>query len=317
MKNKESAKIIFDTDIGNDCDDAGALALCHKLCDLGEAELLSVTCCNATPYLAGCVDAINRHYKRQVPIGINYEKPITCNYPEGIYKGYNGYDKPLCEKFPNDYKDSKDVPDTLDVLRRALAEADDNSITFVVTGALSSMARLIMSQPDDISTLSGKELVEKKIKRTVVMGGRFFETWPMDVGVTSEYNIRCDIESAKIVCDNWCGELVFSSFEIGNWCVTLKGFSKNADKNPAAYAYKIYPFANERGRESWDLTAMLYAIRPDAEYWNTSPGGKISVDDQGITSIDTSINANHTYLIPKMSYTEIRDIINNIVMVTL
>ena len=39
-------KIIFDTDIGGDCDDAGALALIHRLCDKGEAELLAVTHCS-------------------------------------------------------------------------------------------------------------------------------------------------------------------------------------------------------------------------------------------------------------------------------
>ena len=28
-------KVIFDTDIGGDCDDAGALALIHSLCNMG------------------------------------------------------------------------------------------------------------------------------------------------------------------------------------------------------------------------------------------------------------------------------------------
>jgi len=308
----EHVKIIFDTDIGSDCDDAGALVLCHALCDLGEAELLAVTCCNYTPYVAGCIDSINRYCNKVVPIGVNYEKPIERIYPD-VYKGYIGYDKPICEKFPNSYKNSKNVPDTLNILRKTLADADDNSITFVVTGALSSMARLIMSQPDNISSLTGKELVSKKIKRTVVMGGRFFETWPEDLGVTTEYNIRCDIEAAEIVCDEWCGELVFSSFEIGNECVTLKDFSDNSESNPAAYAYKIYPFAGKRGRESWDLTAVLYAVRPDKNYWKTSPKGKISVDRNGVTSIDIHTNKNHSYLIPDMSSDGIRDIIDGIV----
>ena len=39
----DKAKIIFDTDIGGDCDDAGTLAMLHRLCDKGEAELLAVT----------------------------------------------------------------------------------------------------------------------------------------------------------------------------------------------------------------------------------------------------------------------------------
>ena len=66
-------KVIFDTDIGNDCDDAGALALLHRLCDKGEAELLAATHCFSSSSVAGCIDAINRFYGRDVPIGINYE----------------------------------------------------------------------------------------------------------------------------------------------------------------------------------------------------------------------------------------------------
>ena len=36
-------KIIFDTDIGGDCDDAGALAILHEAQNAGKAELLAVT----------------------------------------------------------------------------------------------------------------------------------------------------------------------------------------------------------------------------------------------------------------------------------
>ena len=146
------------------------------------------------------------------------------------------------------------------------------------------------------------------------MGGRFYETWPMDVlhygGVISaECNITLDIPAAQTVCNEWCGELVFSSFEIGNWLITLDDFYKNADYNPAALAYKIYP-KSTTGRESWDLTAMLYAIRPDAQYWYTHPYGKVSVNDKGITSFVTEENGKHTYLIPRMDYKEIVKIIN-------
>ena len=87
-------KIIFDTDIGGDCDDAGALALLHRLCDLGEAELLATTHCFSSPYVAGCLDAINTYYGRQASVGINH-----AAYVEDGGK----YAKALCEAFPNRY----------------------------------------------------------------------------------------------------------------------------------------------------------------------------------------------------------------------
>ena len=40
---KETKQIIFDTDIGGDCDDAGALAILHEAQNAGKAELLAVT----------------------------------------------------------------------------------------------------------------------------------------------------------------------------------------------------------------------------------------------------------------------------------
>jgi len=54
-------KIIFDTDIDTDCDDAGALAVLHALADNGEAEILATVVSTRYPYSAPCVEAINRY----------------------------------------------------------------------------------------------------------------------------------------------------------------------------------------------------------------------------------------------------------------
>lgn len=316
MANSSKKLIIFDTDIGGDCDDAGALALCHKLCDTGEAELLAVTCCYETPYVAGCVDAINKYYGRNIPIGVNHDRKVEKPYYGGNYYGYDRY---ICEKFTNDYTHSENVSDSLTVLRQTLAASDDASVTLVATGYLSSLAKLIQSQGDDVSPLTGKELVSRKVQYTVVMGGRFFEGWPEDflhgtTPVVSEYNINCDIDAAKIVCDNWCGRLIFSSFEIGAACITLKDFHKYFNENPAACAYHMHPVAAVRGRESWDLTAILYAIRPDSGYWSLSSAGKISVSDDGVTSFIYCEEGMHHFLLPCLDSGEICKIIDDLVM---
>lgn len=311
-------KIIFDTDIGGDCDDAGALALIHRLCDKGEAELLAVTHCFNSPYYAGCIDAINRFYGREVPVGINYAHKPSEN-PRGVYAAA------LCEQCPNSYPaDSYGTPDgpadTLALLRKTLADAEDNSITLVATGALSSMARLILSGADEISPLTGKELIAKKLKRTVVMGGRFFESWPMvlyESGdpanhiMTWEYNIKFSgYEDAKTVFDNWDSELVLSSYEIGSYIVTQVGYCKRAAENdPVALAYQIRN--NDTGRCSWDHTAVLEAIRPGI-YWNLHEFGKLSVDTDLVTHWNRCAQGKHTYLLPKSDYEEIRQAIDDL-----
>ena len=213
MSSTKPVKILFDTDIGGDCDDAGTLAMLHGLCDLGEAELLAVTHCSSTPYVAGCIDAINTFHGRQVPVGINYQDPSD---DRGVYAAA------LCEQFPNRYPadaygTERGAEDTLHLLRRLLADAKDNSVVLVVTGTLNSMARLVTSGPDEISPMTGKELILKKLSRTIVMGGRFYESWPMIIyadnvvgakEVDWEWNIHGNIANAQLVCREWPGELI-------------------------------------------------------------------------------------------------------------
>ncbi|MBR5446213.1 MAG: nucleoside hydrolase [Clostridia bacterium] len=310
-------KIIFDTDIGGDCDDAGALAMLHRLCDKGEAELLAVTACYASPYVAGCIDAINRFYGREVPVGVNYGVPQS---EPGVYAAA------LSENFPNRYPaetygTDKGAPDTLKLLRQILAEAEDGSITLVVTGNLGSMARLALSEADEISPLTGKELIARKLTRTVLMGGRFFESWPMPIYAaiqpigdpsTWEWNIYgSGLETARAAFDNWCGELVLSSFEIGTYIVTMQGYpDRAAEGDPVAEAYRIHNGGT--GRNSWDHTAMLEAIRPGA-YWNYHEYGRVWVDENLVTHWKPDAEYRHTYLLPKTDYEVIRQVIDDLV----
>ena len=63
-------KIIFDTDIGGDADDLGALAMLHNFIDQGECDLLAIICWSTEQYAVPAIDAINRFYKHpDIPIG--------------------------------------------------------------------------------------------------------------------------------------------------------------------------------------------------------------------------------------------------------
>ena len=68
---KEPVKLIFDTDMGNDIDDAMALAMIHSLISRGECELLAVTVTKDHPQAAAFVDLINTFYGRpDIPVGV-------------------------------------------------------------------------------------------------------------------------------------------------------------------------------------------------------------------------------------------------------
>jgi hypothetical protein len=63
-------KIIFDTDIGGDADDLGAIAMLHNYVSRGDCELLAIMCWGDDKYAVPAIDALNRFYLHpDIPIG--------------------------------------------------------------------------------------------------------------------------------------------------------------------------------------------------------------------------------------------------------
>src|SRR5215471_15640990 len=63
--------VVFDTDMGNDVDDALALGLLHALESRGECRLIAVTVTKDNPWSAPYVDLVNTFYGRaHIPVGM-------------------------------------------------------------------------------------------------------------------------------------------------------------------------------------------------------------------------------------------------------
>jgi hypothetical protein len=74
-------RLVFDTDMAEDVDDVGALAVIHALADRGECELLAVMICARNEFVGPCADAINTWYGRpDIPIG--YQRNLRKGYPQ-------------------------------------------------------------------------------------------------------------------------------------------------------------------------------------------------------------------------------------------
>src|SRR6476646_4807816 len=64
-------RLIFDTDMGNDIDDAVALAMIHALESRGEATLIAVTVTKDNRWAAPFIDVMDTFYGRgDIPIGV-------------------------------------------------------------------------------------------------------------------------------------------------------------------------------------------------------------------------------------------------------
>ena len=308
-------KIIFDTDIGGDCDDAVALAIALELMKTGECELLAVTSCTESEAPGGCIESILRYYG-------------YGNLPIGCFRKDDGYFAPISHdvyatktamKYENRFRNGEHYENTVKLLRKIIAETSE-PITIVATGAFTSLAKLLESGPDEASDLNGVELVRQKSTKAVCMGGRFTIEWPEpilvgDYVVEAEWNIRGDIPGAQITCEKWPGELILSSYEIGLPIITGQELQVNGpENNPVRTCYEIWHEENggSPGRETWDGTTMLHAIRPNGGYWNLHEYGRIHVDDIGRTIWSPEEGGLHTFLTDKIPSTDIENEINAI-----
>ncbi len=185
--------LIFDTDIGNDCDDVLALGMIHALQDRQECELLAVTITKDHELAAPFVDAVNTFYGRgDIPIGV-CRSGVT---PEPGKYNLLANDR---SKYPHDLLSGKDAPDAVDLLRKTLASASDGSVVIVQVGFSTNLAALLTSKPDSLSDLSGLDLVRKKVKLLSVMAGAFQKVPSKKGGMVDhrEYNVIKDIPAAK------------------------------------------------------------------------------------------------------------------------
>ncbi len=303
QKNSTAVNLIFDSDIGPDYDDVGAMALMHALADSGQVKILATIACNQSKYIAGVMDVINTYFKRpNIPVGVVHTKAVNM-------VSWQKWDSVLVAKYPSRIKSNAQAENALTLYRRILAQQPDASVTITTVGFLSNLADLLQSKPDKISPLSGLDLVKRKVIRLVTMGGRFPNG--------SEYNIQCDPISAKYVFENWPTEVIFSGWEIGNPIHTgLPLIQNESIKNsPVKEAFAIsIPKAKEDagGRMSWDETAVLVAIQGIRNYFEVVEG-RFICREWGSNQWDSK-GKGHFYLVQKMPIPEMEKVLNTLMM---
>ena len=70
-------------------------------------------------------------------------------------------------------QDTLKSPNPVDLYRKILDKAQDDSITIVSIGFFDNLALLLDSGPDAYSNLTGRELIATKVKDLIVMGGDY------------------------------------------------------------------------------------------------------------------------------------------------
>ena len=283
----EPVKLIYDTDMGNDVDDALALALIHALQNRGEVELLAVTITKDHEECAPYIDAINTFYGRgDIPIGITNSgvTPEKSKFTGVAQEKVDG-----AFVYPHDLTLGAPVPNAVDVLREVLAAQPDGSVAIAQVGFSTNLADLLSSE-------GGRELAAKKVKHISIMAGAFE---PIAGKTHLEYNVIKDIPAAQKLANEWPTPIIYSGFEIGLAirypAASIEHDFAYLDRHPIPESYQAYmPTPHER--PTWDLTSVLWAVRPDRGYFDMSEPGTVTVSEKGETTFEAAPNGKHTYL---------------------
>ncbi|MDO8542113.1 MAG: nucleoside hydrolase [Opitutaceae bacterium] len=288
--------LVFDTDIGNDVDDALALGLIHALETRGACRLLAVTLTHPDPLAVRYVDAVNTFYGRgDIPIGVNPDAPKTGT--SRFLKLADARDAGGKLVFPHDVDPAK-APRALALLRRTLAAAADGSVVIAQVGFFTNLAALLDAPADDITPLAGRELVQRKVKLLSIMAG-VFQTVNGD-NHKLEYNVRIAIPAAQHLAENWPTPVVWSGWEIGN-AIRFPAQAIERDfgyvaRHPVPEAYQLYqPTPHER--PCYDPTSVLYAVYPDRGYFALSPPGRVKVESDSFTRFSPKKEGRDRFLI--------------------
>ena len=289
----EPIGLIFDTDMGNDIDDALALGVIHALQSRGECRLLAVTSSKDNAFSALFIDLVNTFYGRgNIPVGAvrNGKTPKPGRYIKPPCEATDG-GKP---RYPRRLGSGKDAPEAVGLQRQVLAAQPDRSVAMVVVGFSTNIARLLDSKPDAHSPLPGRELVAKKCRLLSIMAGSF----PVS-NKHKEYNVVKDLPAARKAFADWPTPVVASGYEIGK-AILYPATSILQDydyvpHHPLCEAYKLY-MKMPYDRPTWDLTSVLYAVRPDRDYFGLSQAGTITIGDEGFSKFVPSEDGNRRYL---------------------
>jgi inosine-uridine nucleoside N-ribohydrolase len=244
-------RVIFSTDWWTDVDDAVALRLLLHAERLG---LVDIRACVISTLLAkgpGSLDALCHFEGRtRMPIGMD---PV---YAPG---GVPPYQTTLFDNNWHDAGYSTATLSSVEVMRRALAEAPNASVDIIEVGYHTNLQKLLQSTSDAISSLTGLQLVTDKVKRLWVMGGEY----PTE-GLTSNNFARdaTAMAAANYVFANWPGEIYLQGDTIGNEIRTGENLQGTTATDPLAQALSDHGSLTT-GRNSWDPLCTWAACLDD------------------------------------------------------
>lgn len=264
--------IIVDTDLSLYWDDATALGMANVLEQRGKVRILGVVSDVPNPVAVAAIDAIDTAYGHaSIPVGAVAGSDANTQR--------HGYTDVLVSKLRHSVRNSDGVPGAVSLYRRLLAGQPDHSVTIVSLGAYTNLAGLLGSKSGQGSSLDGRALVTKKVKRIVIEDGLF------PTGGPAFTNQKEDLAAASAVLNGagwptpmaWVDGFTGISTRVGGaLCTTTPA------TNPMHIVYQALFNCGPPGDGDWDGPTMLYAIYgPAGIFTELGHGGAAVINSQG------------------------------------
>ena len=288
--------ILHGTDWWTDCDDIAALRVLCRAHKAGEIRLCCVGIDSVMEYSAPSVSAFCENGGVSVPIGVDRS---------AVRDGKNCRYQKLLACYPHKVNSNCECEDAWRLYRRVLASLPGKAdITEV--GFPQIIMQLMQSGPDELSPLTGLELVKEKVDRIWLMAGKWDETPGREYNLTA-YPECC--RAGHYICAHSPVPLVFLGFEVG-WGVITGGNQPEGDLLKEAFIAHGSP----NGRHSWDPMLVTAAVTQDFEKAGyTAVYGTAHVDENTGENYFTPGEGNHCYLVKTQPDAFYADMINQII----
>ena len=285
--------IILDTDIGSSADDLFALEMLYHYEDEGRCRLLGVMVDREGERNAAFADVMNTYFGHgDVPVGLVRdgikEPKVWIDYAH-VADTKDGEGQPMFRRTVADYSS---LPDGWRLYRRLLAAQPDRSVSIVSVGFVTCLAQLLASGADEYSSLSGMELVRRKVKCIYLQGGVFGEA------VEPDFNFAQGITFSKPFFQNWPQEvdMVFSPMEAGQDVeYTPEQVIADVSWTDAHPIKQVYMQCDcNTGQRMWDVMPVIQAVEGDALF-SLSERGTVTLTDKAETIFTPSATGTFRY----------------------
>ena len=237
--------VILDMDFSSDVDDACALRLAINADVVGEISLKAVTMSVKEP------NDLNLKAADGI-LDYQHLKNVKLGYTEsGVYDESPYWE--VCSM----YSDGQYEVDTAVRTWRSVIAESDRNVDIVTTGYLMNLEAFCKSQPDDISDMSGMEMLEEKVGNIYITGG----TWTTGFD-NNFYFFQETRQSMDWLLHNVTRPMFFITNDTGGPVIVGSRVTREYPDDPVSKA--LLAFGTDSGRFGWDPMVMYICMSVDS-----------------------------------------------------